>query len=251
MKARPLFITISLVLLITIALIAYFLWKPVLWSLIVIGPLICIGVADILQPKQAIKRNFPVIGQLRYVLESFRPEIMQYFVETDTEGTPVNRIFRSLVYQRAKNVSDTTPFGTKLDLYKTGYEVMAHSVFPKLEAELNHRPTTLIGNSQCKQPYESSILNISAMSFGSLSKNAVLALNKGAKIGGFAHNTGEGAISPYHLEPGGDLIWQIGTGYFGCRTKDGGFCADTFRKNAAQEAVKMIELKLSQGAKPG
>ena len=250
MKARPLFITISFVTLSAIVLTSLF-WSPILYSIIVVLPILFIGILDILQNKHAIRKNFPVIGQLRYLLEHFRPEIMQYFVETDTEGTPINRIFRSLIYQRAKNMSDTTPFGTKLDLYKTGYEVMAHSMYPKNSHQINQNPRTVIGNFQCAQPYSSSILNVSAMSFGSLSQNAILALNKGAKLGGFAHNTGEGGLSPYHLEPGGDIIWQIGTAYFGCRTDNGGFCAETFSQQAALPQVKMIEIKLSQGAKPG
>jgi len=203
------------------------------------------------QKKHAIKRNFPVIGNFRYMLEKIRPEIMQYFVETDTEGRPINRLFRSLVYERAKKVTDTTPFGTQLDVYRDGYEWMDHSVYAHKCSDLDGDPRVLVGGADCKQPYSASILNISAMSFGSLSKNAILALNGGAKMGRFAHNTGEGGISSYHLKPGGDLIWQVGTGYFGCRTKDGKFCPNTFKKNALSESVKMIEIKISQGAKPG
>jgi len=203
------------------------------------------------QTKHAIKRNFPVIGRMRYVLESIRPEIMQYFVETDTEGRPINRIFRTLVYQRAKKVNDTTPFGTQMDVYKSGYEWMDHSMYVQNTYEKHETPRIRIGGKDCKKPYNACLLNISAMSFGSLSNNAVLALNKGAKIGRFAHNTGEGGVSPYHLEHGGDLIWQVGTGYFGCRTEDGKFCPDTFKKKAINENIKMIEIKLSQGAKPG
>ncbi len=250
MKVRKQFIAISITVLIAIAVIAIF-WKPILWSLLFFGPIILVGVADILQKKQTIKNNFPVIGHFRYLLETFRPEIMQYFVETDTEGTPINREFRSLIYRRAKDVNDTTPFGTKANVYRIGYECMAHSIYPKKIEELDSHPHILIGGPDCKQPYNASILNISAMSYGSLSKNAVLAFNEGAKMGGFAHNTGEGGISQYHLDPGGDLIWQIGTGYFGCRKEDGSFCPDTFKKKATLDNVKMIEIKLSQGAKPG
>ncbi|NCO62405.1 MAG: FMN-binding glutamate synthase family protein [Flavobacteriales bacterium] len=250
MKPREIFITTSLIALIIVAVISIF-WMPILWSLLLFIPLILIGIADIFQKKHAIKNNFPVIGHFRYLLESFRPEIQQYFVETDTEGTPINRVFRSLIYSRAKNENDTTPFGTKSDVYRTGYECMAHSMYPKHHDEVEQNPRVLFGGKDCKQPYHASILNISAMSFGSLSKNAILALSKGAKLGGFAHNTGEGGLSPYHLEGGGDLIWQIGTGYFGCRTKNGDFCPDTFEKKARIENVKMIEIKLSQGAKPG
>ena len=250
MKPREIFITTTTIILITIGIVSI-LWKPILWSLIFFLPVTLIGIFDIFQKKHAIKRNFPVIGHFRYLLESFRPEIQQYFVETDTEGTPINRIFRSLIYSRAKNENDTTPFGTKGDVYRAGYECMAHSIYPKHHDEVEQNPRVLFGGKDCKQPYNASILNISAMSFGSLSKNAVLALSKGAKLGGFAHNTGEGGLSTYHLEGGGDLIWQIGTGYFGCRTKDGDFCPDTFGKKAQLENVKMIEIKLSQGAKPG
>jgi len=250
MKPREIFITAAAIILITIGMLSVF-WKPILWSLIVFVPIILIGIGDIIQKKHAIKNNFPFIGHFRYILEDFRPEIQQYFVETDTEGTPINRIFRSLIYSRAKNQNDTTPFGTKSDVYRVGYECMAHSMYPKHHNDVEQNPRVLFGGKHCKQPYNASILNISAMSFGSLSKNAVLALSKGAKLGGFAHNTGEGGLSPYHLEGGGDLIWQIGTGYFGCRTKEGNFCPDTFQESAIIENVKMIEIKLSQGAKPG
>lgn len=250
MKPREIFIVISISVLIAVAVIALF-WKPVLWSLLLFGPIILLGIADILQKKQTIKNNFPVIGHFRYLLESFRPEIMQYFVETDTEGTPINREFRSLIYRRAKDINDTTPYGTKMDVYRIGYECMAHSIYPKKVEELDSDPRVLIGGTDCTKPYSASVLNISAMSFGSLSKNAVLALNKGAKLGGFALNTGEGGVSPYHLEHGGDLIWQVGTGYFGCRNENGNFCPDTFKKQASHDSIKMIEIKLSQGAKPG
>lgn len=250
MKPREIFITAAAFIIILIAVISIF-WKPILWSLIFFAPLIFIGISDIVQKKQAIKNNFPVVGHFRYILEKFRPEIQQYFVETETEGTPINRMFRSLIYSRAKNGNDTTPFGTKSDVYRIGYECMAHSMYPKHHDEVEQNPRVLFGGKDCKQPYNASILNISAMSFGSLSKNAILALSKGAKLGGFAHNTGEGGLSPYHLEGGGDLIWQIGTGYFGCRTKDGNFCLDTFEKKSLKDNVKMIEIKLSQGAKPG
>ena len=197
------------------------------------------------------KRNFPVIGHGRYLLEKIRPEIMQYFVETDMEGKPFNRIFRSLVYQRSKKVNDTKPFGTQLDVYQTGYEWMEHSIYSKCFENLDPRPRVTIGGADCKKPYSSSLLNISAMSFGALSKNAVLALNTGAKLDDFAHNTGEGGLSTYHKEPGGDIIWQIGTGYFGCRDSKGNFDPALFKENASFESVKMIEIKLSQGAKPG
>jgi glutamate synthase domain-containing protein 2 len=250
MKVREAFILLSVIITAAITAIAQ-VWPPVWWFMIFFGPLILVGIIDIFQPYHAIRRNFPVIGHGRFLLEKLRPEIMQYFVETDTEGTPINRMFRSLVYRRAKKVNDTTPFGTQMDVYRVGYEFMDHSMYAKhfnAEAPL---PRVTVGGADCKQPYKASLLNISAMSFGSLSKNAVMALNKGAKIGGFAHNTGEGGLSPYHLKYGGDIIWQIGTAYFGCRTADGNFCPDTFKKQAVLPQVKMIEIKLSQGAKPG
>lgn len=250
MKAKQAFITISIITLIIIGFIST-TYTPILWSLLFFGPLILLGIYDILQKKHAIKRNFPILGHGRYMLEKIRPEIMQYFVETDIEGAPINRIFRNLVYQRAKKTNDTVPFGTQMDVYRVGYEWLDHSMYAFNDNEKNSHPRVKVGGPDCKKPYNASLLNISAMSFGSLSQNAVLALNKGAKEGDFAHNTGEGGISPYHLEHGGDLIWQIGTGYFGCRTHDGKFCVDTFTKKATLENVKMIEIKISQGAKPG
>lgn len=222
-----------------------------LWLLVVITPIILVGIMDMLQTKHTIRRNFPVIGNFRYMLEKIRPEIMQYFVETDTEGRPIDRLNRSVIYQRAKKVNDTTPFGTQLNVYDVGYEWMDHSIYALNKAQTVKELRVLVGGKDCTQPYNASILNISAMSFGSLSKNAIVAMNTGAKIGNFAQNTGEGGLSPYHLESGGDLIWQIGTGYYGCRTNEGKFCPDTFQEKASLEAVKMIEIKISQGAKPG
>ncbi|HLW29278.1 MAG TPA: FMN-binding glutamate synthase family protein [Brumimicrobium sp.] len=250
MKARGIFILLS-ILIIGIVGLVYPFWNNVLWFMLVFGPLILVGYFDIFQRKHSIRRNFPVIGNLRFILESIRPEIMQYFVENDTDGRPINRLDRSLIYQRSKKVNDTAPFGTQLNVYDVGYEWMDHSIYAKNRKEIDHDPRVLIGGVDCKQPYASSIMNISAMSFGSLSMNAVLAMNKGAKMGGFAQNTGEGGISPYHLQYGGDLIWQIGTGYFGCRDKEGNFNPVSFEENAKIPNVKMIELKISQGAKPG
>ncbi len=224
-------------------------WRPMLWSLCVIGPLFLIGVHDLTQRSHAVIRNFPIIGHARYWMESIRPEIQQYFVESDTSGRPFSRELRSVIYQRAKDTTDTRPFGTIRDLDAVGAEWIAHSLAPKHAIETP--PRVVIGEGRCAKPYTASLLNVSAMSFGSLSNNAVLALNGGAKLGGFAHNTGEGGISPYHLEPGGDLIWQIGTGYFGCRTLDGHFDAGLFEERARLPQVRMIEIKLSQGAKPG
>lgn len=250
MNLRKLFIVLSVIITGVVVGLSY-LWIHALWTMVIVGPIILIGIIDISQKKQTIRRNYPVIGNLRYLLEAIRPEIMQYFVETDLEGRPINRIFRSLIYERAKKVNDTTPFGTQVDVYSAGYEWMSHSIYAKKIQDLDKDPRVTVGGKDCKQPYSASLLNISAMSYGSLSKNAILALNGGAKSGNFAHNTGEGGISPYHLRYGGDLIWQIGTGYFGCRDADGNFDVELFRKNANLESVKMIEIKFSQGAKPG
>ncbi|MFM8533885.1 MAG: FMN-binding glutamate synthase family protein [Acidimicrobiia bacterium] len=224
-------------------------WPSILWSLVLVVPIILRGIADMVQTRQAVRRNFPVIGHGRYLLEQIRPEINQYFVESNHDGRPFSRNDRSVVYQRAKGDLDTLPFGTQRDVYAVGYEWINHSLAPVHPDESVSR--VLVGGPDCRQPYAASMLNVSAMSYGSLSKNAVLALNTGARLGGFAHNTGEGGLSPYHLEPGGDLIWQIGTGYFSARTPDGRFSVDEFQKRALLPSVKMIEVKLSQGAKPG
>ena len=213
------------------------------------GPIILLGIYDLFQKKHAILRNFPVFGHFRYWLEMIRPEIQQYFIESYEEGKPFSREMRSVIYQRAKGALDTLPFGSQRDMYRPGYEWINHSMCP---AEvLKEDPRVLIGGSQCLKPYSASIFNISPMSFGALSKNAILALNKGAKLGGFAHNTGEGGISSYHQAYKADVIWQIGTGYFGCRTALGDFAPEMFREKASQEEIKMIEIKISQGAKPG
>jgi len=206
---------------------------------------------DFFQKKSAIKRNFPVLGRSRFVAEWLRPKLYQYFIESDTDGRPFSRLKRNIVYQRAKGVNDTTPFGTQLNVYDEGYEWMNHSINPIDAHTMDEHPRVTIGGKNCKQPYSCSVFNVSAMSFGSLSKNAVMALNGGAAIGHFAHNTGEGGIAPYHDKYGGDLIYQIGTGYFGCRTKDGNFSPELFVERTKAENVKMVELKLSQGAKPG
>lgn len=208
-----------------------------------------IGYYDMNQKSHAILRNFPVLGNVRYMFENFRPEIQQYFIERDDEGLPFTRLERSLVYQRAKNSIDTLPFGTRKNVYAEGYEWCNHSLYPQHVDSALSRVT--IGGKDCKQKYSSSILNISAMSYGALSDNAVLALNQGAKAGGFYHNTGEGGISRFHLEPGGDIVWNIGTGYFGCRNPDGTFSLERYKETAKDPRVKMIEIKLSQGAKPG
>lgn len=240
---------IACVLVILTNIVFLFTWHTGLWNLTVTVPLMILGIRDLYQTRHAIKSNFPIVGHFRYLFEAIRPEINQYFVESNTDGKPFSREQRSIVYQRAKKVLDTVPFGTQQDVYKRGYEFVTHSMYPTHIDPKSLRIT--IGSDKCKKPYSCSLLNISAMSFGSLSTRAILALNGGAKDGGFAHNTGEGGISPYHLSPGGDLIWQIGTGYFGCRTKDGKFDPDLFKTKTLLEQVKMIEIKLSQGAKPG
>jgi glutamate synthase domain-containing protein 2 len=244
---RRWFYGIGTALLLSVALVARF-WPPVLWSLVVLLPVLALGLHDALQTRRAILRNFPLIGRFRYLLEEIRPEIQQYFIESNIDAFPIEREMRSVVYQRAKDELETLPFGTQRDVYRIGYEWAAHAL---AEAEPSEEAVRLlVGGPDCSRPYSSSRLNISAMSFGALSPTAVRALNQGAARGEFAHNTGEGGISPYHLE-GGDLIWQIGTGYFGCRTDDGTFDEGLFSENAAREPVRMIEIKLSQGAKPG
>ncbi|MBT4281644.1 MAG: FMN-binding glutamate synthase family protein [Candidatus Marinimicrobia bacterium] len=250
MSVRNKFVFVAILLLGVIGIIYQF-WQPIIWGLIVVVPITFLGILDMMQTHQAIRRNFPVIGHGRYLLEKIRPEIMQYFVETDTEGRPINRIYRSLVYRRAKKVNDTVPFGTQMDVYSEGYEWMDFSMYAKNPKEVDAHPRVMVGGPACKNPYPAGLMNISAMSYGALSKTAIMALNKGAKIDDFAHNTGEGGISPYHKKFGGDLIWQIGTGYFGSRTPEGEFCPITFKENASLDQVKMIEIKLSQGAKPG
>jgi glutamate synthase domain-containing protein 2 len=214
------------------------------------GGLALLGLYDVCQTSHAVLRNYPVIGHVRYLVESIRPEIRQYLLETDDEKLPFSRSQRSLVYARAKNEVSDRPFGTLMDVYGGGFEFMSHSLRPALAVD----PASFrisIGGSQCSVPYSSSVLNISAMSFGSLSGNAIEALNRGAKLGGFAHDTGEGSISPYHRKHEGDLIWEIGSGYFGCRDGDGRFDPQRFAAQARGAQVKMIEIKLSQGAKPG
>lgn len=229
--------------------LAGLVWPPANWLFVIVAPIFILGVVDSLQTRQAVRRNFPVIGHFRYLFEMIRPEINQYFIESNTDGTPFSREQRSLVYQRAKLALQTMPFGTQRDVYEPGYEWMNHSLSARHAADDAQRIS--IGGDACTKPYHASLLNISAMSYGSLSSAAIRALNGGARIGGFYHNTGEGGLSPHHLEPGGDVVWQIGTGYFGCRNADGTFAPVSFQKRAAHEQVKMIEIKLSQGAKPG
>ncbi|MBK9509255.1 MAG: FMN-binding glutamate synthase family protein [Cytophagaceae bacterium] len=248
---RRLFIYISSALIITTLLLAIFMDRNWYVIFVIVLFLTALGYFDMIQTKHSIMRIYPVVGRLRFFMEEMRPKIYQYFIESDIDGRPINRIDRSTVYQRAKKENDTMPFGTQLDVYSEGYEWLAHSMAPKNFHKMGHNLRVMMGNKDCKQPYSSSILNISAMSFGSLSRNAVEAMNAGAKLGDFAHNTGEGGLSEYHLKHGGDVIWQIGTGYFGCRAADGGFDPVQFEERATLPNVKMIEIKISQGAKPG
>jgi glutamate synthase domain-containing protein 2 len=247
------FIAFTLVVLITIfLLVGLFVGNtPILFAipLVLFAALTIIGTHDLIQTKHAVLRNYPLTAHIRFILEEIRPEIRQYFLESEKDGTPFSRDKRAIVYQRAKRALDKRPFGTQNDVYSSGFEWLHHSMAPKPVDKQSFR--VLVGGPDCSKPYSASIFNISAMSFGALSPNAVRALNIGAKKGGFAHDTGEGGISPYHRESGGDLIWEIGSGYFSCRNGDGTFCAGKFAENAKSDQVKMIEIKLSQGAKPG
>jgi len=213
------------------------------------GSLTLLGLWDLFQTRHAVLRNYPIMAHLRFLLEDIRPEIRQYFFEDEKSGMPFPRDKRAIVYQRAKHQLDKRPFGTHYNVYDSQFEWLHHSIAPRPVATTGFRLS--IGGPHCSQPYDASIFNISAMSYGALSANAIRALNRGASLGGFAHDTGEGGISPYHREAGGDLIWEIGSGYFGCRAADGGFDAQAFAAAAANPQVKMIEVKLSQGAKPG
>ncbi len=216
----------------------------------IFGALTGLGVWNIFQTQHSILRNYPVIGHVRWLVEMIRPEIRQYLLEDDDDATPFSRAQRSLVYQRAKAASSDHPFGTLIDVYGADYEYIQHSARPADPVDPKTF-RTIIGNHHCTQPYSASVFNISAMSFGALSANAIRALNKGAAMGGFYHDTGEGSISPYHREAGGDLVWELGSGYFGCRATDGTFDPEKFSEQASSPQVKMIEIKLSQGAKPG
>src|ERR1700754_4357559 len=224
-------------------------WEVITLPIVIFGALTVLGIRDLVQKSHAVLRNYPILAHLRFLLEEIRPEMRQYFFESEKDGMPFSRDTRAVVYQRAKMVLDKRPFGTQEDVYREGYEWMHHSMAPKPHAEEKFRIN--IGGPDCTNPYSASVFNISAMSFGALSPNAVRALNAGAKKGGFAHDTGEGGYSPYHRENGGDIIWEVGSGYFGCRNPDGTFNADRFAEGAANEQVRMVELKLSQGAKPG
>jgi len=217
--------------------------------LVVFGALALLGTMDVIQSRHAVLRNYPLLAHIRFILEEIRPEIRQYFLESEKDGTPFSRDKRALVYQRAKRALDKRPFGTQNDVYASGFEWLDHSIAPRPVCKEPFR--IVVGGPDCSRSYSASIFNISAMSFGALSANAIRSLNIGAKKGNFAHDTGEGGYSPYHRENGGDLIWEIGSGYFSCRNADGTFCPEKFAENARSDQIKMVELKLSQGAKPG
>ncbi|GGC75837.1 FMN-binding glutamate synthase family protein [Marinobacter halophilus] len=214
----------------------------------IFAALSALGTRDFLQRSHTVSRNYPIMANFRYLFESVGPEIRQYFIQSDTEEQPFSREQRTIVYQRAKNILDKRPFGSQLGMYDEGYEWMNHSLTP---TRIGSNDFRIVIGKHCERPYSASVFNISAMSFGSLSANAILSLNAGAKKGAFYHDTGEGSISRYHREPGGDLVWEIGSGYFGCRHPDGSFNPVMFEENARLDQVKMIEVKLSQGAKPG
>ncbi|MDQ6834924.1 MAG: FMN-binding glutamate synthase family protein [Actinomycetota bacterium] len=237
-------------LLCALAVLAAFLLGGIGWIIVavVFGAIAAVGVHDVLQRRHSILRNYPIVGHMRFILESIRPELQQYFIERNYDGRPFDRDTRTAVYERAKAIQDEQAYGTERDVAEPGYEWLLqsiHSFDPPKEP-----PRVRVGGPDCAHPYEMALLNVSAMSFGALSGNALTALNQGAAKGGFAHDTGEGGLTKYHLK-GGDVVWEVGTGYFGARTKDGGFDRDQFREKAAQDAVKMVSLKLSQGAKPG
>ncbi len=247
MSVRKQFYLISLGAFLFVALIAL-IWNPILWALVILVPLFLLGISDILQHKKNILRNYPVWGHWRYILLSIRPMIQQYFINTDQSGRPFNAATRDLVYARSMGQLDMQPFGTQLDVHAPGFEWVNHSMMPSEPSPDCARIN--IGGPDCLQPYSASIYNISAMSFGALSPEAIRALNRGAKIGNFYHNTGEGGASKHHLSEGGDVVWQIGTGYFGCRAEDGNFDEEKFIATAKNPNIKMVEIKLSQGAKP-
>ena len=234
-----------------LVLVLGLLWGWIFWLLLLLAPLWAVALYDGLQAEHSLRRNYPLLGRGRWIMELLRPYLRQYIIESEIDGAPINRMFRSIVYQRAKGDIDANPYGTKVDVYHDGYEWLGHSLLATNVEEVGHDPRILVGGEECTRKYSASILNISAMSYGALSAPAIRALNRGAGEGGFYHNTGEGGLSPYHLENGGDLVWQIGTGYFGCRRENGRFDAALFTEKSGMPSVKMIELKLSQGAKPG
>jgi len=250
---QPRFIVFTAVVLATATLTVTFFFSPSIYiaiPLAICAALSIVGSVDLIQTRHAVLRNYPLTAHIRFILEEIRPEIRQYFLESEKDGTPFSRDKRAIVYQRAKQALDKRPFGTQNDVYASGFEWLNHSVAPRPIVKEPFR--IVIGGPECGKPYSASVFNISAMSFGALSSNAIRALNIGAKKGNFAHDTGEGGYSAYHRENGGDIIWEVGSGYFSCRNPDGTFCAEKFKDNAAVcQQVKMVELKLSQGAKPG
>jgi glutamate synthase domain-containing protein 2 len=247
MNPRHIFYLVSAIVAVTLTALS-FLTAHVLWPLIVLFPLFIVGMHDSLQRKNNVLRNYPLWGHLRYMLLAIRPQIQQYFIQTEEEGRPFSTEKRNIVYTRSESELGMTPFGTMLDVHEEGFEWVNHSMSPTKPGPEAAR--VVIGGDACTQPYEASVYNVSAMSFGAISPEAIRALNRGAKNGQFYQNTGEGGLSKHHLKEGGDIVWQIGTGYFGCRAEDGGFDPDKFKENARHEQVKMIEIKISQGAKP-
>src|SRR6516162_844142 len=249
---QPRFIVFTAVVLVTACLTVAIFFSPTIYVAIALAigaALTMLGTHDLIQKRHAVLRNYPLTAHIRFILEEIRPEIRQYFLESEKDGTPFSRDKRAIVYQRAKQALDKRPFGTQNDVYASGFEWLNHSVAPRPIVKEPFR--IVIGGPECGKPYSASVFNISAMSFGALSSNAIRALNIGAKKGNFAHDTGEGGYSLYHRENGGDIIWEIGSGYFSCRNADGTFCAEKFEANAKSDQIKMVELKLSQGAKPG
>jgi glutamate synthase domain-containing protein 2 len=230
--------------------LAALVWTAAWWvGVVIVGAVALLAWYDVLQRRHSILRNYPVLGHMRFLLEKIRPEIQQYFIERNVDGRPYARDTRSVIYERAKGIHGEKAYGTELDVNEVGYEFVLHSSAPREPAE--EQPRVRIGGPDCTKPYDMALLNVSAMSFGAISANAIRALNAGARRGGFAHDTGEGGLTDYHLENGGDLVWEIGSGYFGARTTDGDFDEQMFRDKAAQDQVKCVSLKLSQGAKPG
>src|SRR5258708_6089714 len=250
-RRRFLIYTLSIVLTVLFAWLAWtdpgLRWFAILAALF--AGLAALGTADLIQTRHAVLRNYPISAHLRFLLEAIRPEMRQYFFEDEKDGVPFSRDKRALVYQRAKMQLDKRPFGTQYDVYADGYEWLRHSVAPRPHASDQFRIT--IGGPDCAKPYSASGFNISAMSFGALSPNAIRALNGGAEKNHFAHDTGESRLSPYDAELGGDIIWEVGSGYFGCRKEDASFCKEKFAATATLDQIRMVELKLSQGAKPG
>ncbi|WP_230292290.1 FMN-binding glutamate synthase family protein [Croceicoccus sp. Ery5] len=224
-------------------------WAPMRWLAWVTLPLLALALWDFFQKKHTLRRNYPLVARFRWLMEDFRPYFRSYLIESNLEGRPFSHDQRRIIYARSKGQLDSHPFGTELDVYSEEYEWLSHSIAPNAAAPEEWR--CQVGSDQCSKPYSAALLNISAMSFGSLSANAIMALNKGAAEGGFYHDTGEGGISRYHSAHGGDLVWELGSGYFGCRNKDGSFDPARFADSAQTDAVKMVEVKLSQGAKPG